>query len=48
MRPGTGQGTGVSSRTLRATTGRSTVPQVFIGGRHIGGADDLARYLGLA
>ncbi len=41
----TGQGTGVSSRTLRATTGRSTVPQIFIGGRHIGGADDLARYL---
>ncbi len=44
----TGQGTGVSSRTLRATTGRSTVPQVFMGGRHIGGADDLARHLGLA
>ncbi|MHB1565167.1 MAG: glutathione peroxidase [Acidiferrobacter sp.] len=43
----TGQGTGVSSRTLRATSGRSTVPQVFIGGRHIGGADDLARYLGV-
>ncbi len=44
----TGQGTGVSSRTLRATTGRSTVPQVFIGGKHIGGADDLAHYFGLA
>ena len=44
----TGQGTGVSSRTLRATTGRSTVPQIFIGGHHIGGADDLARYLGFA
>ncbi|MHB8248929.1 MAG: glutathione peroxidase [Acidithiobacillus sp.] len=44
----TGQGTGVSSRTLRATTGRSTVPQVFIGGKHIGGADDLARYFGVA
>ena len=44
----TGQGTGVSSRTLRATTGRSTVPQVFIGGRHIGGADDLAHYFGVA
>lgn len=40
----TGQGTGISSRTLRATTGRSTVPQVFIGGKHIGGADDLVRY----
>lgn len=44
----TGQGTGVSSRTLRATTGRSTVPQVFIGGKHIGGADDLARHFGVA
>ncbi len=41
----TGQRTGVTSRTLRALTGRSTVPQVFIAGRHIGGADDLARYL---
>jgi glutaredoxin-like protein len=44
----TGHGKGVSSRTLRATTGRSTVPQVFIGGKHIGGADDLARYLAKA
>ncbi len=43
----TGQGTGVSSRTLRATTGRSTVPQVFIGGKHIGGREDLERYFGL-
>ncbi|MHB8253060.1 MAG: glutathione peroxidase [Acidiferrobacter sp.] len=43
----TGAGMGVSSRTLRATTGRSTVPQVFIGGKHIGGADDLAHYFGL-
>jgi len=42
----TGYGKGITSRTLRATTGRSTVPQVFIGGKHIGGADDLARYLG--
>lgn len=41
----TGMGTGVSSRSIRAVSGRSTVPQVFIGGRHIGGADDLARYL---
>jgi len=40
----TGQGTGVSSRTLRATTGRSTVPQVFIGGKHVGGSDDLERH----
>lgn len=43
----TGHGTGVSSRTLRATTGRSTVPQVFIGGRHIGGREDLEKYFGV-
>ena len=43
----TGQGTGISSRTLRATTGRSTVPQIFIGGKHIGGRDDLERYFGI-
>ena len=23
--------------------GRTTVPQVFVGGRHVGGSDDLAR-----
>jgi len=44
----TGQGTGVSSRTLRATTGRSTVPQVFIGGKHVGGSDDLEKHFGAA
>ena len=26
---------------LQRTQGRSTVPQIFIGGRHIGGCDDL-------
>jgi glutaredoxin-like protein len=31
----------VTSRTLRAVAGADTVPQVYIGGRHIGGADDL-------
>ena len=31
--------------SLRAVSGRSTVPQVFIGGRHIGGSDDLAQFL---
>ncbi|PIJ49921.1 glutathione peroxidase [Erwinia sp. OLTSP20] len=31
--------------SLRAITGRITVPQVFIGGHHIGGSDDLERYL---
>lgn len=30
--------------SLRAITGRATVPQVFIGGRHIGGSDDLEQY----
>lgn len=30
---------------LRATSGRVTVPQVFIGGQHIGGSDELAAYL---
>lgn len=30
--------------SLRAITGRKTVPQVFIGGRHIGGSDDLEQY----
>lgn len=31
--------------SLRAVSGRSTVPQIFIGGRHIGGSDDLEKYL---
>jgi len=31
--------------SLRAVTGRATVPQIFIGGRHIGGSDDLEQYL---
>ncbi len=26
----------------RARSGRSTIPQIFIGERHVGGADDLA------
>lgn len=30
---------------LRALTGRETVPQVFIDGKHIGGSDDLEAYL---
>ena len=32
-------------RTLRAVAGGTTVPQVFVGGRRIGGADELERYL---
>ena len=35
----------VTISTVRALTGRSTVPQVFMQGRLIGGADDLERHL---
>lgn len=31
---------------LRAVSGSATTPQVFIDGKHIGGADDLAEWLG--
>lgn len=31
--------------SLRAVTGRTTVPQVFIGGRHIGGSEELEAHL---
>ena len=31
--------------TLRAVSGRSTVPQVFINGKHIGGSEELEQYL---
>ena len=31
--------------SLRAVSGRSTVPQVFINGSHIGGSEDLEHYL---
>jgi len=34
-----------SEATIRAVSGMSTVPQVFIDGDHIGGSDDLAQYL---
>lgn len=30
--------------SLRAVSGRATVPQVFIGGKHIGGSDELEAY----
>lgn len=36
---------GVTSRTLRAVANADTVPQVFIEGKHIGGSDDLEKYL---
>jgi glutathione-dependent peroxiredoxin len=35
----------ITSRTLRGVSGAGTWPQVFIGGKLIGGADDLQRYL---
>jgi glutaredoxin len=31
-------------RNLRAATGKSTTPQIFIDGRYIGGADELSAY----
>lgn len=31
--------------SLRAVSGRATVPQIFMGGRHIGGSEDLQQYL---
>ena len=33
--------------TLRAVSGRSTVPQVFINGSHIGGSEELEKYLAM-
>lgn len=38
-------GQGITSRTLRAISGATTTPQVFIGGKLIGTADDLDAYL---
>ena len=32
-------------RSVRAITGKETVPQVFIGGQHIGGSEELEAYL---
>lgn len=31
--------------SIRAITGRTTVPQIFVGGKYIGGNDDLEAYL---
>ncbi|MBL4622292.1 MAG: glutathione S-transferase N-terminal domain-containing protein, partial [Immundisolibacteraceae bacterium] len=38
-------GRDASQRALRAVTGEATVPQVFIGGQRIGGADELEAFL---
>ncbi len=37
----------VTTRSLKAVTGKTTVPQVFIDGQYIGGSEDLAAYLGV-
>jgi len=37
-------GKGITFSTIRAVSGHGTAPQVFIGGKLIGGADDLAAY----
>ena len=37
-------GRDVSSTTLKAVSGRSTVPQIFIDGQHIGGSEELTEY----
>ena len=34
-----------SDRSLRAVSGSTTVPQVFVNGKLIGGADDLDKWL---
>jgi glutaredoxin-like protein len=35
-----------SEATIRAITGKSTVPQVFINGEHVGGSEELEAHLG--
>ncbi|HSU07037.1 MAG TPA: glutaredoxin 3 [Acetobacteraceae bacterium] len=35
------QGTPERQEAIRRSGGRSTVPQIFIGGQHIGGSDEL-------
>lgn len=37
-------GKDASLTSLKAVSGRETVPQIFIGGNHIGGSDDLEAY----
>jgi len=38
-------GSGLSTATLRAISGHSTAPQIFVNGASIGGADDLQTWL---
>ncbi|CAC9595266.1 Hybrid peroxiredoxin hyPrx5 (EC 1.11.1.15) [uncultured Gammaproteobacteria bacterium] len=37
-------GKDITSKSLRAVSGKDTTPQIFIGGQYIGGADELAQY----
>ena len=37
-------GSDATITSLRAISGRESVPQIFIGGKHIGGSDDLEEY----
>ena len=41
-------GQDVTTRSLRAVAGATTVPQVFVDGKQIGGSEALATYLGVA
>ncbi len=41
-------GQGITSQALRAVSGKGTTPQVFIGGKLIGGADELERHFAQA
>jgi len=36
----------VTTRSIKAVTGRTSTPQVFIDGKHIGGSEELATYFG--
>ena len=38
-------GSDVTRRSLRAVTGAETVPQVYVAGEHVGGADELSEWL---
>ncbi len=35
----------ITDSTIRAISGKTSVPQIFVGGKHIGGADDLVLFL---
>jgi glutaredoxin-like protein len=41
-------GKGITFSTIRAVSGAGTAPQVFVGGKLIGGADDLEKYFSAA